>query len=209
MKFAVVVICVVVGVALGESSDDQQVDVVNSQNQPQAQDRIFELSRKSRQLFGKYGVGRQYEKMGKIMGRCSRDPLCDFSTGTAYPYGGGLTQGAYPYPVGGGISAYSGYSGYPTTGLGFNSGQYSAALYGGGPYAAGSYGTGSYGAGAYGGGLYGAGAYGAGGYGGGLYGGSGLGYGGFGGYNQYVNDPYTTGYGSRGLVPSNLYRRAF
>nr|XP_019550521.2 glycine-rich RNA-binding protein 2-like isoform X2 [Aedes albopictus] len=180
MKFTVVVICAVVGVALGESSDDQQVDVVNSQNQPQAQDRIFELSRKSRQLFG-----------------------------TAYPYGGGLTQGAYPYPVGGGISAYSGYSGYPTTGLGFNSGQYSAALYGGGPYAAGSYGTGSYGAGAYGGGLYGAGAYGAGGYGGGLYGGSGLGYGGFGGYNQYVNDPYTTGYGSRGFVPSNLYRRAF
>nr|XP_019550520.2 acanthoscurrin-2-like isoform X1 [Aedes albopictus] len=188
MKFTVVVICAVVGVALGESSDDQQVDVVNSQNQPQAQDRIFELSRKSRQLF---------------------DPLCDSSTGTAYPYGGGLTQGAYPYPVGGGISAYSGYSGYPTTGLGFNSGQYSAALYGGGPYAAGSYGTGSYGAGAYGGGLYGAGAYGAGGYGGGLYGGSGLGYGGFGGYNQYVNDPYTTGYGSRGFVPSNLYRRAF
>ncbi|EAT34907.1 AAEL012901-PA [Aedes aegypti] len=189
MKFVVVVICAVVGVALGESADDQQADVVNGQNQPQAQDRLFELSRKSRQLFG-----------------------------TAYPYSGGLTQGAYPYPVGTGISAYSGYSGYPTTGLGFNSGQYSAALYGGGPYAAGSYGTGGYGAGAYGAGAYGAGSYGAGvyggglygagGYGGGLYGGSGLGYNGYGGYSQFANDPYSA-IGSRGFVPSNLYRRAF
>lgn len=68
MKFAVVVICAVAGVAVGESADDQQADVVNGQNQPQAQDRLFELSRKSRQLFGKSRKG--CVKVGRL---CVKD----------------------------------------------------------------------------------------------------------------------------------------
>lgn len=52
MKLAVLVFCVVLGVVLGESVENQQIEQP-AQNQPPAQDRVFDLSRKSRQLLGK------------------------------------------------------------------------------------------------------------------------------------------------------------
>ncbi|XP_065077604.1 acanthoscurrin-2-like [Ochlerotatus camptorhynchus] len=180
MKLTLLVTCAVLGVVLGKPAENQQHEQ-SVQDQPPAQDRVFDLSRKSRQLFG-----------------------------TGYSYGGGLSQGAYGgvsgYSGYSGIPT----TGLGFNNGQYSTALYGGGPYGGGSYGSGVYGGGGglYGGGLYGGSQYGGSQYG-GLNGGGLYGGSGLGLnGGYGGYNQFANDPYSS-FGSRGFIPSIPFRRGY